>query len=259
MDGNARFCRGLVERGDETRPAAPGLDREPAPEAEAAVFLLESLAAVTRLEAHALARVTRAGWGGCGSRAARPDRGRRGTGSAAPCRRSNLLRCRRRNRSPPAHARRDRASARGAHRCRRRPPAWRRRYRCYCRPALPRARLRAGARERRPRPRRALPRARRCRRPRPRHRPSASRSSYSCRPGLRRRRRTFCRRRVRHAGGCNSSDRDLGVKALATVIPDGGGRHRLCRCCIVSTCLGPSIRRRRSRVRYAMPKVPVGR
>ena len=54
MDGDARLRRGLVERGDEARPAAPGLDREPAPEAEAAVFLLEGLAAVTRLEAHAL-------------------------------------------------------------------------------------------------------------------------------------------------------------------------------------------------------------
>ena len=54
MDGDARLRRGLVERGDEARPAAPGLDREPAPEAEAAVSLLESLAAVTRLEAHAV-------------------------------------------------------------------------------------------------------------------------------------------------------------------------------------------------------------
>ena len=54
MDGDARLRRGLVERGDEARPAAPGLDRQPAPEAEAAVFLLEGLAAVTRLEAHAV-------------------------------------------------------------------------------------------------------------------------------------------------------------------------------------------------------------
>ena len=120
--------------------------------------------------------------------------------------------------------------------------------------------------ERLPRPRQAPLRARRCRRPRPRHRPSASRSSYSCRPRLRRRRRRYCMRpyqptgrRVRHAAGRSSSDRELGVKVHVKVIPHGNGRHLLCRCCIVSTCLGQSIRRRRSRVPCEMPKVPVGR
>ena len=55
VDGDARLCRSLVERCDEARPAAPGLDREAAPEAEAAVLPLECLAAVARLIPHALA------------------------------------------------------------------------------------------------------------------------------------------------------------------------------------------------------------
>ena len=54
VDGDARLCRGLVERLDEARPAAPGFDREPTPEAEASVLPLERLAAVARLKAHAL-------------------------------------------------------------------------------------------------------------------------------------------------------------------------------------------------------------
>ena len=54
VDGDARLRCGLVESADETRPAAPGLDREPAPEAEAPVLPPECLAAVARLKAHAL-------------------------------------------------------------------------------------------------------------------------------------------------------------------------------------------------------------
>ena len=53
VDGDARPCRSLVERRDEPRPAAPGLDGEPAPEAEAPAAL-EGLAAVAGLEAHAV-------------------------------------------------------------------------------------------------------------------------------------------------------------------------------------------------------------
>ena len=77
MDGDARLRRGLVERGDEARPAAPGLDGQPAPEAEAAVFLLEGLAAVASVGSARPCSVTRAGWGGCWSRAARPGRSAR--------------------------------------------------------------------------------------------------------------------------------------------------------------------------------------
>ena len=54
VDGDARLRSGLVERRDEARPAAPGFDGEPAPEAKAAVLPLECLAAVARLKAHAL-------------------------------------------------------------------------------------------------------------------------------------------------------------------------------------------------------------
>ena len=54
VDGDARLRSGPVERLDEARPAAPGFDRKPAPEAKVAVLPLERLAAVARLKAHAL-------------------------------------------------------------------------------------------------------------------------------------------------------------------------------------------------------------
>jgi len=54
VGGDLRLRRGVVESGHEARPAAPGFDREPAPEAKAAVLSLEGLAAVARLQAQAL-------------------------------------------------------------------------------------------------------------------------------------------------------------------------------------------------------------
>ena len=55
MDGDARLPCSAVKRIDQARAAAPRLDGEPAPEPEAAILLLEGLAAVARLEPHALA------------------------------------------------------------------------------------------------------------------------------------------------------------------------------------------------------------
>ena len=55
VNGDAGLVRRPVERIDQARAAAPRLDREPAPEPEAAVRLLEGLAAVARLEPDALA------------------------------------------------------------------------------------------------------------------------------------------------------------------------------------------------------------
>ena len=52
-DVDSMMRRARVQRVDQPRPAAPGLDREPAPELEAAVDL-EGLPPVNRHEAHAL-------------------------------------------------------------------------------------------------------------------------------------------------------------------------------------------------------------
>ena len=53
VDGNAGLHGGLVLKIDQARPAAPGFDREAAPELVLAVHL-EGLAAIGGLEAHAL-------------------------------------------------------------------------------------------------------------------------------------------------------------------------------------------------------------